>query len=689
MATGYYVTLTDEDGNSETITPGDLITLDAPVEDSVINEWSVTVAYDEGFDQYRYGDAIIEFEDPSGTREIERRGPVDVISHDDGAGETTIRGRGELSKLTEHGPTLPFIAKGVAWKEVKRLWQNIPDWSATVTQPTPENENLGRTIQSLSTATEWSDVFDPVSELPYHINNDTLTLYQTSFTADTADQDTSNCFVRTSSFGASDASDGQYAALLSDGQSLSYTFSTDYTIPGDAFALYIRWGLESGATDNHSSPFEGPVTATLSGGSLSEDYDLGTYGTVRDGFEGLFRWTDGNDGSGEDMPDLEPGGYTVTFELVEGFNSTATSDPGFKIDVVAPLDGRFEYEFPDSLTAGYLDGPGLYGVGLDAAPVPAPAASDLNIITGTLSVTPVNASAVDRLQLRPGNDDETWRPIDPTAGTSVSVDFKQSTGKIQGRVELNARRGLSAQSSTPRLRYEPEALTDWAITVDENDLQFFSGTEYTGSWFKIAQEVHADANMLFRGIPDSEQMAESFGRGGVSDSADWTRTGFTKEFDTTDFANRVIAVGEGKDRPSLEIRATNSPIEEGETLTVKATIQRNDPPRVVVDDDTSISNVGVHTAFITVNSTSESEVRNKADAELRRRLALDERTGSVEIVPRRLKPGYEYQVDAFGTTAVLRRQNFQDVGSATSTLEFKIEDDIATQISGVRGETRD
>jgi hypothetical protein len=177
--------------------------------------------------------------------------------------------------------------------------------------------------------------------------------------------------------------------------------------------------------------------------------------------------------------------------------------------------------------------------------------------------------------------------------------------------------------------------------------------------------MHTEGNLIFRNIPTAGDTykAETFEKGAKTDSADWTRLGFERGYEgSTEYANELTAVG-GEDsngnRPVVTVSDSDEIAAKGDTI----------PAYRLFD-----------------SFTTDNGLRNRSKAELRA-LTDDQLAGVVDIVPRRLKPGYAYTVEAFdGDTVVLERVRFSDGKQPSGSLEFEQRRDVSNAISELRRE---
>ena len=641
---GYIAEFEAPDGSTATLSGDDVIAPTVPDEHSVINEWSFETPASPSLEAFRHGRVTLWFEADTGDRRLIQTGPIDAVTTDDARGRTTIRAHDDFQTLAETGPEGTIVADGEAADEIERVWSETA-FTADVTKPEPRLVGEGRIIQDGDLTEVFSDlVADPTA--PFVVSSGEVRPAQAGFTLDL--DPTGNSVER------DDFSNGTGQFFGVDGQSSQQLgVGVDYTIPSGEVAVAVRGERTDGLGNDIPFLF----------------FDIEVNGT-KEGEVSVFSqdtlgWAVGS------ITDLAlTGGEDV--ELVLRTNDN--DDGSFELDAFAVLDDRFDFTLDNEVTPapseqaddedGYLDGP-------EEIPPAAQAVADT--VTVENSITAADLTVVSDT----ANNQSLAIEFGPTGDFAADLSGNNTqtlSGDNPGDLVSDIRAAVTLgytdatrDTQTPRTGFEAQELTSWELAVDEVSIIVFNGREFSGNYYQILQEMHREGGLIFRNIPTagSDLKAETFEKGALTDTVEWTRLGFDRGFEgLTEYANVLTAVGGEADDGTR--------------------------PVVTVQDDDEIGRVGDEKpAFRLFESrTEERALLNRAQAELRG-LTDDQLSGSVEIVPRRLKPGYAYEVDAFdGETAVLQRMRFEDGTQPRGSLEFLQRRDVSNAISGVRRETR-
>jgi hypothetical protein len=201
-------------------------------------------------------------------------------------------------------------------------------------------------IQSASTNSEWSSIVSPAADAPLAVQNDRLEHLQAAFTTESDQLTRSGTGLQQNDNFSNDEAE----RIGGSGESLSLTFTLDYTIPEADVGVWVR--LTTAASFDGQSNVTGPeLTLSLNGDTWTPVGSGAGFGTLdwRDLGNNTFGGTGTYAGG-----DLTPGTYTLTIE------GTSAGD-GQDIDVVAPLDNRQTFTFDETEAAGArVSGPELY-----------------------------------------------------------------------------------------------------------------------------------------------------------------------------------------------------------------------------------------------------------------------------------------------------------------------------------------
>lgn len=645
MSKGYQVILSTAD-DQLVLGPDEVQMPRLPGTTSQIDEWEFQTPDRDDLPDYRHGSALIFFIDESAEQErLIQAGPVEVIESDDSTGMTNVRGKDQLDHLDRDGPSVGrYLVEDETegWRVIEDIWSDIDGWDAEVTEPQPEILDEGRVIQSSTTGDfelNFGEAIDDDDAVVIDDDEDGPRRAQTAWWLDPVDGLSSGSW---NDIVEGDEFIGGTAALFEDVSSnVVWTGrEVEHFIPEEEIRVRFRYKVPDG---NHDA-----FKIIVNGGEAEFGEDvLGT--------ETEMRW------SGVELPfvDIDPGNLSVEWEAL------GESTGEMLIDAVVVYDERGDTTFDNELhePAGHLNRPRKYAYGTIPANIESTSAG---ITDATLTVeSPTDGEQALALEFSPDSNESDFAADAEEPNTNTLTASPQDpVGSIRGAITLGGTEE-TRNDATPRFGYEPQYLTDWELSVTLQQIAIIpSGEEYNGSWYEILQSVHNDADMVFNVLPvdaEAEEFeSESFSVGDKSDEVDWTRLGFSKTWDTSSYANQLTAVGDAGD-------------------------DDEDPPVVVVESEEEIDRVGVVPAYDDSFGQSDSQsLENRATTELQRRIREDQLTGTVEIVPRLLRPGYEYHVPAFERDVVLQRVEFEDGKDPQGRLEFEERDELAAEFAALR-----
>jgi hypothetical protein len=316
-------------------------------------------------------------------------------------------------------------------------------------------------VQTADTTSEFDAITSVSATDPFVIANGEIALSQTAFTEEWENASSINgpnfFFASRFSGNGPDAGDGEALEYDGSGQSASYTFTPDHTIPASEFELFIRVGA------NNAPELE----ATLDGDTW-QIFDSG--GTIGGGPQ----WGNvtGADFGSDPFPGGDiAGGQSHTLEIASV--SSGGTDAAIYIDLVTPVDSvtRFTgasdasgaHFFDNTLVDGsdggrYLDGPQLF-----PAEVPLSLADESS------------RRAVTSLSF-----DSTWTDVSNNQFIEVSVDGTNfirrdntQTGSVtfdDGGQTLAANLGFSRFGSrddaTPQTGFNGQAIQLWELIAE-------------------------------------------------------------------------------------------------------------------------------------------------------------------------------------------------------------------------------
>jgi len=388
-----------------------------------------------------------------------QRLPIDELrSIEPGNSEVVLVGEGgkELDK-----PISREVDQEEAWLEARDTIQTETSYATNFDDPATESEEI--LLQDISTESEFDTVLSQQATDAYQVVNGGVEPHQTCFTTEGEDSDSSDS-PTTRTDGA--YSGGTAATFGSTGQTRTWNFTTQYDIdPGD-FEIAIRWASNGGSLDAADVEWsvDGDVVSRYSPGN--DDADDPRWETEIIASDLL--------DSGLDST-LSAGSHSLTAEVID----TGTDD--FVVDVVAPLDTRFNYTFDNTLdsSGGALDGPQYFPDGpavdfVDAETV-------RNVVGGraTTSFTSVE----DGQQLAVSNDrGKSYK----TASNTETID--KSFADAGASLRLQATLGRTgSQSTTPKTGIEPQRIDSYELyaTVENSPVLENRRTEATvGDWLQ-------------------------------------------------------------------------------------------------------------------------------------------------------------------------------------------------------------
>jgi len=630
---GWYVILEADDGDRATV-PEAWIDQERPniePEESTVGRWSIDIAPDDRLRNWLRSEAFIYY-----GGELWMRGPYTRYRPHGGSSSAAaqLRGLDQLQHLKSGG--LAFdVTSEPGYEAIQRFGDaELPDWVVDVTTPASTTIDEGLTVFDAVTQSDLENVFGtPGDNDPWAFDGDRIVPLQTCWTMEADDYSresgTDLFFDPEYSGSGPDDEDGSARELEEIGDWIEFEFVPLYDIPEGAFKMQVRFVGFPGENTRK-------MTVTLDGNVIWDDAAYSQGGSI-----GWGNWI---------SPNLTPpaiaGGesHTIRFEITDDYY-----DDAYHFDVVAPLDGRFNYTFDNDVTVAsdgtnYLDGPGYY--------------PRVDLLTTEFSqsynITAADLDAVvERLQAT-NDGGTTWLPSggseqDTAAATADFADAGVYGSKVQGRVTLGA---YGDRESTPANRYLPQELDEYHLSIDTNALRVIDDQTYTGSPFSILSDLTEDSGMTFVGDARKDTLAlEAFAPGDKVVNPEWTVEDADPVDTTEGYFNSITVFGPEQD--------------DGTRLSATATSQQE------------VDTVGLveGPAEFRPDATTEAELVSIARTLLTEGIAKDTVTGTLEIAPRLVQPGYAYRVDEFerfderdSPAYVLQRGSF-DWG--TMSLDFE------------------
>ena len=637
-------------------------------EPSAITTWEGTIPYSPGAENWTRADAYIYF-----GGELLLSGELLVATSQDSAGETRLEGDGDVIKLTRGGAVDDYqnVEAHTAIDQYED--EHLDEWVVNVEEPDDELVDEALIVQDADTTDGFGDVFSEAivgdNDVPARVVDGGLEVTRTNILL-VAGPDT---LEPTGGVLGDEFVDGVAENFVTDGETGTLgTVTTHHTIAEDDVGVAVR----GSAADDDASP---PVELSL----VDADSDS-TIGTVvfdpgLTDFSALWIFDSSSllDGWGDG--DIAPGSYEIHAEALD-----SGADDGTMIDAVSIFDARFhdpdtvenggEFDGEVHEPEGHLDGPATHpnpAIGADIASDGFGQSFNIEAATVTTSIDDISGS--QRLQASNDNG-QTFLPTDGTETNTQTVTADFSDGEpfgtiARGRVRLNAwSPDGTRDDATPRENYAGQRVESWELAIDTNNIAVLDDFEVAGNHFENLQDLCNEAGMVFVPEYDRDELRlDVFVPGQETREAEWTRLDFERELDVRSYANRVRVIGARDEATGERIEATAESQPEIDRVGTVV-----DAPPIVEDD-----------------VESEERLRNIARRELSKRVAEDRLGGSVDIVPKPLRPGFAYEVDALdGLEIPLQGVEFRDTREPTGTLEFREPDDLAAAIAGIRTSIR-
>lgn len=249
--------------------------------------------------------------------------------------------------------------------------------------------------------------------------------------------------------------DGQGTAItLSPGETVTYEFDVEHTIPAGDVGVHLRQENTGGGTPDADWFLNGDLLTSINGSSDTEILGLSWDNVVTADF----------DGSGEtyDGPDLTPSNNPHTIEV----DCTGGGAGELAVDRVALADTRYSYNFDNTVTTvngnNYLDGPELHPPSVDA--ISDTYESAFSIVGGSVSVTINDTTNNQALAL--SNDFGATYPISGSNTASVSGTFQDTGAALNLKATLSRYSPNGTRDASPREGYDAQRLDAYTLEAD-------------------------------------------------------------------------------------------------------------------------------------------------------------------------------------------------------------------------------
>lgn len=361
--------------------------------------------------------------------------PIDeLVDVEHGTTETILVGEGGTELRTRVSAEYDSEERPVAVTDLVDAHTSY----ATVDNTTAATESTS-TVQSPSGESELGDLLTIDSVTPLTFTAGGVKPLQTCFTVEGENATTKS---GTSLVSDTAFSNGDAESFTGTGQSLTFDFTLGHDIPSGEFGFQFRAQKPTSAGNSHRLSFK--LDGTEFGlsevsGSLSLDwYQVSAY---------------------TDPGAVSAGSHTITIE------STETNSDDIDIDVVAPYDDRYVYTFDNvvNTSSGYLDGPELYPVSVDA--VFDAYESAFNVVAGEVSVTVTDTTGGQAVAL--SNDFGATYPLTASNSSTVSGPFPDAGASLNLKASLGRYSPSGTRDQTPREGYDAQRLDAYTLDATE------------------------------------------------------------------------------------------------------------------------------------------------------------------------------------------------------------------------------
>lgn len=545
--------------------------------------------------------------------------------------DATLEGEG-IGRDLKKGAAAVVYANGPYYRAIADYWERFTDFDAAVITPSldtiEDDTNVfdtsnGDTIQDSVTIEETDPLYIDLA-------GDDLVLAQSCFTREGESLDReSGAAVGPYSPGdfgnvsAGNWSGTQFVALTGDPEWIEYDFNLDYSIAAEDLGLKIRDRFRE---DNDGDYLRGNLIFSIDGTEvLNATVEAGNSNADIDPFgEVSLDWRDRIDSG----IDLASGSHTLRIEAQSNRDTSAINT--YLVDVVAPYDTRFAYNFDNNTDANdALAGPELYpdAFSTELAEI----ATARNIDEGRVESSLDDTTGAQRWGLR-NNPNELYIYNDNTEDATVY--FGADTYGTTLGSEIRLSRYDTGSTTTPTEGDAGQRLQDYTLFVTTNDLAVIQGQKaFEGSHLENLQQLHEDSGMRFtiEYEPDSKPVT-SYKPGDVTRTKDWTTLDSDTGRDVYDYWNHVVAVGRRRPEGRLKVQKPE-PDENGD---------------ITSDEITRVSEVVTRKRVFSEIVDDEAELEREAASLLAEGVSGDKFDGSIDIMAADVAPGYRYEsLDAF------------------------------------------
>ncbi|QCW03573.1 hypothetical protein FGF80_10115 [Natrinema pallidum] len=455
-----------------------------------------------------------------------------------------------------------------------------------------------------------------------------------------------------------DYSNFEAVEMTSADDILGIDFVPEYTVPGDDLDIRLRFALDQ---------FSGTIEAKINGTTVYElSYPDGQNADREISWGGRRNFT-------LEVDDLEAGSTaTFTLDPVDWYNGSvrvdcmALFDTGDRYDHPAAV---FDYTFSDDVDTMYytLPGPELYP---SSFPVKVgPDERIWHVSDSTLETSIDDTSNGQALRLSPNGSEF----VNEANSEVINADF--DAAEIYGvsiHPEIVLSRYSSDPTSTPTNGDTGQICSSIRLTVATDDLALIDGEEAfkKNTWLANLQDLCDRAG--YRLVVDhrvEDLTVEAFRRGDpdLVQPADWTTDGqdsVQTSRQTRDYYNIARVQGDGISTELYDI---------------------DDIQRVANEAGISEEEAEIPRGFSEPTVSDIDELRRLTREYLRDGVAGDQFSGSIDIVPQYIRPGYPYQPEEFGGRLVnAETVTFSFGADGSGSIDFGVRDGLTRYVQDLR-----
>jgi len=545
-------------------------------------------------------------------------GSIRTPGIDDGVGR--LEAFGKTRELREDTAIVTYpdalgVSAAALQTAIADYWSRTPA-SATVTDSAPSTVRQDELFYDLPDPTDFTAVVDVAADVPVDVQPDRIDHAPVRFFAEAEDGTGSGTVIDTVD-APSDHSNAQAVELNTAGQKREIQFTPEHDIPWDDFVPRLRYEYET---------FDGHIYVTLNDQRIGLDAVGGPATQAAEWGGSVNLSANGTVGS----PPTDPlkAGTTYSFGVEVDVDANNNFGGSVIVDCFAPGDsgsrfGGYGITEDNSVDFGagdgVLGGPQRYP---DATKVPITVDEDWRVSESTVDSTWDDTTGQQAIVQTIASDvvaeNTTSQTVDWDAedqfGTTLTVAPRLS--RYTTDATTSPATGDTGQSVTG---LEVRVTTDdTAVVEDSNPIVLDADT-----YLENAQTLHeAGAWRFTTDHSVSGLVVESYRKGDPNavKTADWTLlpTDGSEDRDTLDYANRINGVGDGVD---FSLTHTAEVTRVGEEVPVG----RSYPS--ISDADVLIDEMRRDVLDLVTN---------------------DERSGTLQIAPTLVLPGYPYDVPAFG-----------------------------------------